>query len=119
MLPDRDYLINIAVILLLLKLFVFFCQYYLKTGTCKFGATCKFHHPRDKAGTEGRVSLNVLGYPLRPVWMFNFSSLKTRPHFLRSLVAFRQNCINPWHMLYTASHLFLSNFILFVVCCAL
>ncbi|KAK9195215.1 hypothetical protein WN943_003334 [Citrus x changshan-huyou] len=41
-------------------------QYYLKTGTCKFGATCKFHHPRDKAGIAGRVSLNVLGYPLRP-----------------------------------------------------
>ncbi|KAF9661374.1 hypothetical protein SADUNF_Sadunf19G0062200 [Salix dunnii] len=40
--------------------------YYLKTGTCKFGATCKFHHPRDKAGVSGRVSLNILGYPLRP-----------------------------------------------------
>ncbi|KAG6737659.1 hypothetical protein POTOM_059187 [Populus tomentosa] len=39
--------------------------YYLKTGTCKFGATCKFHHPRDKAGVSGRVSLNILGYPLR------------------------------------------------------
>ncbi|THG20227.1 hypothetical protein TEA_022699 [Camellia sinensis var. sinensis] len=42
------------------------CQYYLKTGTCKFGATCKFHHPRDKAGIAGRVPVNVLGYPLRP-----------------------------------------------------
>ncbi|KAK6911225.1 Zinc finger, CCCH-type [Dillenia turbinata] len=41
-------------------------QYYLKTGTCKFGATCKFHHPREKAGIAGRVSLNILGYPLRP-----------------------------------------------------
>ncbi|KAD4585119.1 hypothetical protein E3N88_22720 [Mikania micrantha] len=40
------------------------CQYYLKTGTCKFGATCRFHHPREMAG---RVSLNVLGYPLRPI----------------------------------------------------
>lgn len=44
-------------------------QYYLKTGTCKFGATCKFHHPKDKAGIAGRVSLNILGYPLRPVWI--------------------------------------------------
>ncbi|PIA29833.1 hypothetical protein AQUCO_05800125v1 [Aquilegia coerulea] len=42
------------------------CQYYLKTGTCKFGATCKFHHPRDKAGIAGRVVLNILGYPFRP-----------------------------------------------------
>ncbi|PON39308.1 Zinc finger, CCCH-type [Trema orientale] len=41
-------------------------SYFLKTGTCKFGATCKFHHPRDKAGIAGRVSLNILGYPLRP-----------------------------------------------------
>ncbi|KAK4796787.1 hypothetical protein SAY86_029113 [Trapa natans] len=40
--------------------------YYLKTATCKFGATCKFHHPKDKAGIEGRVTLNILGYPLRP-----------------------------------------------------
>ncbi|KAF3670997.1 putative zinc finger CCCH domain-containing protein 37-like isoform X2 [Capsicum annuum] len=23
------------------------CTFYLKTGTCKFGVTCKFHHPRD------------------------------------------------------------------------
>ncbi|MBA0852544.1 hypothetical protein Goshw_006681 [Gossypium schwendimanii] len=40
--------------------------YYLKTGTCKFGATCKFHHPREQAGIAGRVSLNILGYPFRP-----------------------------------------------------
>ncbi|MQL78372.1 hypothetical protein Taro_010800 [Colocasia esculenta] len=40
--------------------------YYLKTGTCKFGATCKFHHPKDKAGISGIAQLNILGYPLRP-----------------------------------------------------
>jgi len=22
------------------------CTYYIKTGQCKFGATCKFHHPQ-------------------------------------------------------------------------
>lgn len=22
-------------------------QFYAKTGTCNFGATCKFHHPKD------------------------------------------------------------------------
>ncbi|URE22418.1 zinc finger CCCH domain-containing protein [Musa troglodytarum] len=41
-------------------------RYYLKTGTCKFGAICKFHHPKEKAGIAGRVQLNILGYPLRP-----------------------------------------------------
>ncbi|PPR86998.1 hypothetical protein GOBAR_AA33688 [Gossypium barbadense] len=43
-----------------------YSKYYLKTGTCKFGATCKFHHPREQAGIAGRVSLNILGYPFRP-----------------------------------------------------
>lgn len=23
------------------------CAFYIKTGKCKFGATCKFHHPKD------------------------------------------------------------------------
>ncbi|KAE9460531.1 hypothetical protein C3L33_07577, partial [Rhododendron williamsianum] len=41
------------------------CQYYLRTGTCKFGASCKFHHPRD-AGVSINVLSNSLGYPLRP-----------------------------------------------------
>jgi len=27
------------------------CSYYLKTGQCKFGVTCKFHHPQP-AGTS-------------------------------------------------------------------
>ena len=39
-------------------------QYYMKTGICKFGSTCKFHHPRDRLG---RVSANILGFPLRQV----------------------------------------------------
>lgn len=42
-------------------------QYYLKTGTCKFGSTCKFHHPKEKAGIAKQAQLNILGYPLRPV----------------------------------------------------
>ncbi|XP_057817520.1 zinc finger CCCH domain-containing protein 8 isoform X1 [Cryptomeria japonica] len=24
------------------------CPYYMKTGICKFGAKCKFHHPKDR-----------------------------------------------------------------------
>ncbi|KAK8635630.1 hypothetical protein V6N13_004357 [Hibiscus sabdariffa] len=30
------------------------CQYYLRTGDCKFGSSCRYHHPRDK------VMLDVL-----------------------------------------------------------
>ncbi|CAJ1969093.1 unnamed protein product [Sphenostylis stenocarpa] len=42
------------------------CQYYLKTGTCKFGASCKFHHPRNGGGYLSQAPLNTYGYPLRP-----------------------------------------------------
>ncbi|XLU18581.1 hypothetical protein S245_054647, partial [Arachis hypogaea] len=42
------------------------CQYYLKTGTCKFGASCKFHHPKHGGGSLSQAPLNIYGYPLRP-----------------------------------------------------
>ncbi|KAF8387889.1 hypothetical protein HHK36_026551 [Tetracentron sinense] len=41
------------------------CQYYLRTGSCKFGAFCKYHHPRHGGGSMSSVSLNIYGYPLR------------------------------------------------------
>lgn len=46
------------------------CSFYLKTGCCKFGATCKFHHPRDRqlaAEAAGIISpdLNASGLPIR------------------------------------------------------
>lgn len=44
-------------------------QFYLKTGTCKFGASCKFHHPKHSGGSMSHVPLNIYGYPLRPVWI--------------------------------------------------
>ena len=43
-------------------------QYYLKTGTCKYGSTCKYHHPRDRNGA-GPVSFNMLGLPMRQVFL--------------------------------------------------
>ena len=54
-------------ILVIPKLTVLYMQYYLKTGNCKFGPSCKFHHPREKAGTAWRAQLNALNLPLRPV----------------------------------------------------
>ncbi|OAY71126.1 Zinc finger CCCH domain-containing protein 5 [Ananas comosus] len=41
------------------------CTYYMKNGTCKFGSTCKFHHPK-QGGHVQQVLLNYFGYPLRP-----------------------------------------------------
>lgn len=37
------------------------CDFFQKTGHCKFGASCKFHHPLEFA-----VPLNAAGLPLRP-----------------------------------------------------
>ena len=45
----------------------------MRTGTCKFGASCKYHHPRQRGGDSVTVSLNYMGFPLRPVCLFNLS----------------------------------------------
>ena len=37
------------------------CEFYMKTGTCKFGAECRFDHP-----PEHQVTLNEFGLPIRP-----------------------------------------------------
>lgn len=42
------------------------CQYYMRTGTCKFGSSCKYHHPRQGATVVNPFALNIYGYPLRP-----------------------------------------------------
>lgn len=43
------------------------CQYYMKTGDCKFGAVCRFHHPRERVIPVPDCILSPLGLPLRPV----------------------------------------------------
>lgn len=43
------------------------CQYYMKTGDCKFGAMCKFHHPRERLIPIPSCTLSPLGLPVRPV----------------------------------------------------
>lgn len=43
------------------------CQFYMKTGDCKFGAVCRFHHPRERLIPAPDCVLSPLGLPLRPV----------------------------------------------------
>lgn len=43
------------------------CQYYMKTGDCKFGASCKYHHPPDWVLSQANCMLSPIGLPLRPV----------------------------------------------------
>ncbi|KAJ7513584.1 hypothetical protein O6H91_23G005400 [Diphasiastrum complanatum] len=42
------------------------CQYYMKTGDCKFGATCRYHHPKDRTTPSATCGLSQMGLPLRP-----------------------------------------------------
>ncbi|XP_073117594.1 zinc finger CCCH domain-containing protein ZFN-like isoform X2 [Elaeis guineensis] len=43
------------------------CQFYMKTGDCKFGAACRFHHPRERLMPVPDCVLSPLGLPLRPI----------------------------------------------------
>ncbi|KAM1279084.1 hypothetical protein ACFX13_032008 [Malus domestica] len=43
------------------------CQYYLKTGDCKYGPSCRYHHPRDRTVPRITCLLSPMGLPLRPV----------------------------------------------------
>ncbi|KAJ8749664.1 hypothetical protein K2173_026313 [Erythroxylum novogranatense] len=42
------------------------CQYYLRTGDCKYGLSCRYHHPRDRVVPRTNCILSPLGLPLRP-----------------------------------------------------
>ncbi|KAL5997130.1 hypothetical protein ACLOJK_008058 [Asimina triloba] len=46
------------------------CQFYMKTGDCKFRAACKFHHPRERLSPVPTSVLSPMGLPLRPVSIF-------------------------------------------------
>ncbi|XP_073308210.1 zinc finger CCCH domain-containing protein 32-like isoform X2 [Primulina huaijiensis] len=42
------------------------CKYYLRTGDCKFGSTCKYHHPPEWSAQKTSFMLSPMGLPLRP-----------------------------------------------------
>ncbi|KAG0483461.1 hypothetical protein HPP92_011545 [Vanilla planifolia] len=42
------------------------CRFYMRTGDCKFGSTCKYHHPLDWSIPSTNCVLSPLGLPLRP-----------------------------------------------------
>ncbi|MFQ6662949.1 hypothetical protein Gotur_030639 [Gossypium turneri] len=42
------------------------CQYYMKTRNCKYGSSCKYHHPPEVIAPKVDVILNPLGLPICP-----------------------------------------------------
>ncbi|KAF7813671.1 zinc finger CCCH domain-containing protein 34-like [Senna tora] len=61
------------------------CQYYLKTGECKFGPSCRYHHPPELIAPKMNVNLSPVGLPLRPI-IHCFSGLQATM-FYRSVGA--------------------------------
>lgn len=51
------------------------CQYYLKTGDCKFGASCRYHHPPEWSADKTNYVLSPMGLPLRPVHLYDHNGL--------------------------------------------
>ncbi|KAI8561597.1 hypothetical protein RHMOL_Rhmol04G0352600 [Rhododendron molle] len=42
------------------------CQYFMKTGDCKFGSSCRYHHPAEWSPPKTIFALSPMGLPLRP-----------------------------------------------------
>ncbi|XP_023539923.1 zinc finger CCCH domain-containing protein 34-like isoform X3 [Cucurbita pepo subsp. pepo] len=42
------------------------CQFYMRTGDCKFGSSCRYHHPPELVNSRSSVVLSQIGLPLRP-----------------------------------------------------
>ncbi|KAG7996089.1 hypothetical protein I3843_01G142200 [Carya illinoinensis] len=42
------------------------CLHYMRTGDCKFGSSCRYHHPPELVAPKTNVVLNLIGLPLRP-----------------------------------------------------
>ncbi|EXB74844.1 Zinc finger CCCH domain-containing protein 58 [Morus notabilis] len=41
------------------------CQYFMRTGDCKFGSSCRYHHPYDVTAPKTTVVLSPAGLPIR------------------------------------------------------
>lgn len=66
-------------------------QFYTKTGNCKFGASCKFHHPKDivipssgqvngTVNEEAFKNVSVMPQPIAtPASLHNSKGLPVRP----------------------------------------
>lgn len=82
------------------------CEHYMKTGTCKYGAACKYHHPQYFSAPKSNCILSPLGLPLRPVsrslarFHSDFHSgnfyvvyMKYNPYWFSYLIVWSPTCI--------------------------
>ncbi|CAL9149003.1 unnamed protein product [Musa hybrid cultivar] len=41
------------------------CQHYIRTGCCRYGSSCKYHHPKER-NPPAACTIGPFGLPLRP-----------------------------------------------------
>ncbi|XP_021773120.1 zinc finger CCCH domain-containing protein 67-like isoform X1 [Chenopodium quinoa] len=63
------------------------CEFFMKTGNCKFKSACRYHHPRDRMSTSSPCALNESGLPLRP------GSKVCRNYELQGTCKYGRNCL--------------------------
>jgi hypothetical protein len=71
------------------------CDYYLKTGRCSFGATCRYNHPKDRQKAAQHFvcdELNNLGLPLREVCVRVVGLPSTLPLSLETSHSCKNSC---------------------------
>ncbi|KAH9330352.1 hypothetical protein KI387_002460, partial [Taxus chinensis] len=54
------------------------CPFYMKHGICKFGANCKFHHPKDRLETLKSLEDKADGSEVKPI-VADSEQLPSRP----------------------------------------
>lgn len=42
------------------------CEFFMKTGNCKYKSACRYHHPMNRLSTSSPCPYNEKGLPLRP-----------------------------------------------------
>lgn len=50
------------------------CRYFMRTGSCKYGSSRKYHHPKERHQVVA-CTIGPFGLPLRPVISFPWPSI--------------------------------------------
>ncbi|XP_042509235.1 zinc finger CCCH domain-containing protein 32-like [Macadamia integrifolia] len=72
------------------------CQYYVRTGECKFGSTCRYHHPREWISPRTNCVLSLMGLPLHSAILTNLATKETGCWFGTEIVV-------PFYTLFCAN----------------
>lgn len=56
------------------------CKYYVRTGECKFGAGCRFHHPK-RTGNSSTCMPGQMGIPLQSGPVSSFPSSEEKKYY--------------------------------------